>query len=164
MKKYLLIFIFSIFAFPCWGQISTCVNIGGYWGEWSNQYSYEAFGHEHQFIVYHNGSHPSRYFFKVVITNYDFPDAKEKRNHLKTDTWYTYKGYVEYMPQWDNRKKDYTLNQFIDSFQSGDCYNGKGLKKVNAIIKIAPYKRTPHTYNILFGGYGVGIELNWPKK
>lgn len=164
MKKYLLILIFSLLALPCFGQIRTSVNIGGYWGEWSSQYFYEAFGHEHSFIVYHKNSHPSRYFFKVVITNYDFPDAKEKREHLKSGTWYTYNGYVEYSPQWDDQKREYTLNKFIDSFDSGGCYNGKGLNKVNAIIKIEPYKKTPQTYNIFFGGYGVGINLNWPKK
>lgn len=168
MKKYLLIFIFSIFAFPCLGQISTCVNIGGYWGEWSNinsyfpQNHYTAYGTNAQFIIYDKYNHPSSYFFRVVITNFDFPDAKRKRKHLKTGEWYQYSGYVEYVPQRDG--KGYSLDAFVRSFQSGNCYSNHEKVKTKAIIKIAPYKKEPQTYNVWFDNYGIGLILNWKKK
>ena len=168
MKKYLLLFILSIFTLPCIGQIRTCVNIDGYWGEWSNNSYwpdnyYVAYGTKAQFIIYNKHTHPSSYFFRVVITNFDFPDAKRKREHLKNGEWYQYEGYVEYVPQWAGEGKGYTLDAFVRSFQLGHCTSDQEKVKTKAIIKIAPYKKTPQTYNIWFNNYGIGLILNWKK-
>ena len=163
MKKYLLVVIFSIFALPCLGQISTSININGYWGKWSSSNSYVAYGTDAQFIIYDKLRHPSRYDLKVVITNFDFPDAKEKRKHLKTGEWYTYEGYIEYQPQFDDSTKEYNLDAFVHSFHAGYCYYNPGLKKLKAIIKIAPYRKSPQTYNIWFDKYGLGLSFNWGK-
>lgn len=165
MKKLLIILFVSLFAVPAIGQVSTCVNINGYWGEWSNvevyipENDYAIQGRMTDFIVYHNNSHPSEYIFRVVITNYTYPTKEQIKQHRKNNVWYTYPGYVEYCPQYDGYKKEYTLERFIENFDYGHCYYGGNRVRVNATIKIAPYKKNPEVYNIWFDKYAIGIHI-----
>lgn len=154
--KRLLIFIFLfIFALPCLGQVYTCVNIDGYWGKWENSQYYYTKGTTDNFIIYHTWRHPSEYTFKVVISNYFRPDNKTKRRHWKNNEWYEYSGYVEWrMP--DN----YEIKDALYAFPN--CPSSTKYKKIKlqATIKIAPYKKVPSVYNVWIKGYGYGLGID----
>lgn len=163
--RTLLLILYIFFALPCLGQIRTCVNIDGYWGDWSNdgvyipENYYAITGRTTDFVVYSKFGHPSEYIFRVVITNYQNPTKGQIKLFRKNNKWYTYTGYVEYCPQYDGIKKEYTLAKFIENFNHGNCYYNENRVKRYATIKIAPYKKSPRVYNIWFEGYGVGIQL-----
>ena len=155
MKKLLLLIFLSISTFPCLGQIYTCVNIDGYWGNWQNSGSFYTKGKTDNFIIYAQNSHPSQYTFKVVITNYSWPDNKTKRQHRKNDEWYEYSGYIEWtMPEEDE------IKDAINVFPVCPYSPSKKYKRIRrkATIKIEPYKKFPNVYNIWFDGYGIGIQ------
>lgn len=99
-------------------------------------------------------------FFSFRITNYAPPSKKEIKQHLKTNTWYEYRGIVEYYvndtyPTANDIAKYCTLvtpdpRRDVTPHIKRTC---------SATIKIAPYKKTPECYNIWFDNIGIGINM-----
>lgn len=164
MKKIIIFFLFVCsFAIPAIGQISTCTNINGYWGKWIQPWGIEVTGNVDDFVIYPDGFHPSDYYFRVVITNYNQPTKEEMRLHKKKNMWYTYTGYVEYFVSINSRGNWDTVDSVVRGFPNNGGRAARasfGKKKTSkATIKIEPYKKSPRVYNIWFEGYGVGIQL-----
>ena len=91
------------------GQIKTCGYYDGYWSEWEKDYFEDLFdridytlpyekvnGNYSGFCIHQGGVHPSLYSFKFQISNYIEPTKRVKKEHLKSNQWYEYRGIVEY--------------------------------------------------------------------
>lgn len=83
-------------------------------------------------------------------------DKKAKKQRIKTDQWYEYTGTVEYYTNglWDKFKDIVNQWPYVPDASYGEVHT------VSATIKIQPYKKNPKVYNILFEGYGIGINLD----
>lgn len=142
---------------------SVCNYIDGYWGEWHlPAYRLNVQGNYDNFIIYNSSYHPSSYMVKVVINNFQYNvDKKEKKRRRKENLFYEYNGTVELYLRADD--SPVTIRQWVANWNSRGFIPQKDdrffpSKKVEypAIIKIAPYKDNPTTYNIFFEGYGIG--------
>lgn len=142
---------------------STNYNVDGYWGKWENLYlGLTMTGTYSSFVIHENGEHPSRYGCKVNIYNYNNNvSKKEKKRRRKKNEWYTYNGTIEiFLNEQTN-----TTRKWVESFGEFFCnFNYKGRDgSTSAIyaakIMIAPYKKYPQTYNIMFDGYAIGFML-----
>ena len=99
-------------------------------------------------------------FFTFRIPNYKLPSKKEIKQHLKTNTWYEYRGTVEYYvndayPTANDIAKSCKLvcpdpRQDVTPQVKRTC---------SATIKIQPFKKEPTCYNIWFDNIGIGIDI-----
>ena len=165
MKKF--IFIISLLlciSFNSEAQIWANAYFDGYWGEWKSMGPVAKIkGNYDGFIIYLDKEGPWEYRFKFTVNNMTFPDKKQRKKDIKTDTWYTFTGTVEYYISDDyptilsafRAKKEVT-------FLPAKLQSGRPTKKVTsrATIKIAPFKDLPKCYNIWFDNVGFGINLN----
>ena len=143
---------------------STNYNVDGYWGKWEHLYlGLGMTGTYSSFVIHDNGKHPSQYGCKITIYNYnDNISKKEKKRRRKKNEWYTYNGTIEiFLDEHEN-----TTRKWVESFGENFCCFGnyKGAKGSTsatyaAKIMIAPYKKYPQTYNIMFDGYAIGFIL-----
>ena len=166
MKKSSLIILFVIIPITSFCQtyfsFTKCIN--NYWGEWkySNPYrtidgGYLLNGTYDEFIIYAYDKHPSQYIMKVKLFAMSVDnDKKAKKQRIKTDQWYEYTGTVEYYTNglWDKFKDIVNQWPYVPDASYGEVHT------VSATIKIQPYKKNPKVYNILFEGYGIGINLD----
>lgn len=143
---------------------STNYNVDGYWGKWEHLYlGLGMTGTYSSFVIHDNSKHPSQYGCKITIYNYnDNISKKEKKRRRKKNEWYTYNGTIEiFLDEHEN-----TTRKWVESFGENFCCFGnyKGAKGSTsatyaAKIMIAPYKKYPQTYNIMFDGYAIGFIL-----
>ena len=143
---------------------STNYNVDGYWGKWEHLYlGLGMTGTYSSFVIHDNRKHPSQYGCKITIYNYnDNISKKEKKRRRKKNEWYTYNGTIEiFLDEHEN-----TTRKWVESFGENFCRFGnyKGAKGSTsatyaAKIMIAPYKKYPQTYNIMFDGYAIGFIL-----
>lgn len=143
---------------------STNYNVDGYWGKWEHLYlGLGMTGTYSSFVIHDNSKHPSQYGCKITIYNYnDNINKKEKKRRRKKNEWYTYNGTIEiFLDEHEN-----TTRKWVESFGENFCCFGnyKGAKGSTsatyaAKIMIAPYKKYPQTYNIMFDGYAIGFIL-----
>lgn len=141
----------------------------GYWSSWHTIYA-ECYGKYSSFILYSSDVHPSNYFFKFTINNYQQPTSKEIKAHRKSNTWYEYQGTVEYYVHEDYptikdvlKKEGFPFIYYIDKpYWHNWGYDAKKpivRRTAIATIKIAPYKKHPETYNFLFDNVGFAIDM-----
>lgn len=164
-------------------RLRTSVYYNNYWGSWGDLNDCRIKGNYDGFIIYEDDKHPSNYFFSFHINGFVNPSKKEIKKHYKNKVWWEYSGYVEYYicdlyPTVADvfKEKGRLLREFDLSFSDyesklsalkaskmvkGQSYTPIGFKRVrkNATIKIAPYKKVPQVYNILFDGCGYAIDL-----
>lgn len=143
---------------------STNYNVDGYWGKWEHLYlGLGMTGTYSSFVIHDNSKHPSQYGCKITIYNYnDNISKKEKKRRRKKNEWYTYNGTIEiFLDEHEN-----TTRKWVESFGENFCCFGnyKGAKGSTsatyaAKIMIAPYKKYPQTYNIMFDEYAIGFIL-----
>lgn len=100
MKKSIITIILVIlFPIASHSQIfsftNCCIYIDGYWGEWKSE-SFKSSGRVDNFVLYRNEGHPSNFFVRVKIDNYQTPTKADLKSHYKSGTWYRYQGTVEY--------------------------------------------------------------------
>ena len=143
---------------------STNYNVDGYWGEWKNIYSgLTMSGTYSSFVIHGNNTHPSLYGCKVNIFNYnDNISKKEKKRRRKKKEWYTYNGTIEiFFKEYINttRKWVETFGEPFYRFGNYKGATGSTSATYAAKIMIAPYKKYPQTYNIMFNGYAIGFTL-----
>ena len=160
------------------------VYYNGFWGDWKEFRDCTLKGDYNGFYLYEDTKHPSEYFFKFEITGYVAPSKKEIKQHYKANTWWEYKGYVEYyicdvyptvvdvIKEKGRLLRDYDLlfSEYdrrlatlkASKMTRGENYSPIGFKRIrkSATIKIAPYKKVPQCYNIYFDGGGYAIDLN----
>lgn len=140
---------------------ATNYNVDGYWGEWKKLYvELPMTGTYSSFVIHDIGSHPSRYGCKINIYNYnDNVSKKEKKRRRKKKEWYSYNGTIEiFLNEQINTTRKWVENfgQFFPTYKG---YNGSKSVIYPAKIMIAPYKKTPITYNIIFDGYAIAFTL-----
>lgn len=165
MKK--IIFIISMLlsiSFNSDAQIKACGHFDGYWSDWKDMGTEtEIKGNYDGFIIYLDKEGPWEYRFKFKVNNMTFPNKRQRKKDIKTDTWYTFSGTVEYYIT-DSYPTIIQLFRAAKGpmFAPAKLDNGRPTKKVTkrATIKIAPFKDRPKTYNIWFENVGFGINLN----
>ena len=165
MKKLFLILI--LFAVSCkvnCSVISTCVYYDGYWGKWS-KVNIGIIGNYSTMTLYNEQYHPSLYNFKFTITNYRIPTKEEQKQHIASNRWIEYEGFVEY----------YIIDEYMTIKEIFKKFNWPSIcpalhkveegqtpcvkRTVKAIIRIQPYKDHPKRYNIVFEDVMFGIDL-----
>ena len=105
-------------------------------------------------------------YFKFRI-NYPIkkPSNKVRKEHLKNNEWYVYKGTVEYYvdDRYPTAQEIAKKNYLVKPDPRTDIT--PCVKRIceDATIKIAPYKKHPQMYNIWFDGIGVGIDIKYLK-
>lgn len=175
---FMLLLLTNVKAQP---YFQTCAYVHGYWTQWENkaysdsyQYKFSARKNDYnetfcglQFAGYY--SDEWNWFLKIDMINYVKPDKKEIKLHFKKNIWYEYSGTVEYYvsDEYPTIEKilEYNKFPFIDP-----TYRSKGTvvkRKTKATIKIAPYKKTPRVFNIIFDGCGIAFDwgnLPFDKK
>ena len=105
-------------------------------------------------------------YFKFRI-NYPIkkPSKKVRKEHLKNDEWYVYKGTVEYYvnDRYPTAQEIAKNNYLVKPNPRTDIT--PCVKRIckDATIKIQPYKKRPSCYNIMFDGIGVAIATQYFK-
>ena len=166
LKVKLTIFFLIVSVTAAFSQAtikSTNYNVDGYWGKWENLYlGLTMTGTYSSFVIHDNSRHPSQYGCKITIYGYnDNISMKEKNRRRKKNEWYTYNGTIEiFLNEHTN-----STRKWVESFGEYFCsFNHKGKKGSTSVtyaaeIMIAPYKKHPQTYNIVFDGYAIGFTL-----
>lgn len=148
---------------------STCAYYDGFWSKWDDRYTniFDLYGNYHSIAIYEANTHPSNFYFKFEIDNFQIPDKKTIKNHYKNKTWYEYSGWVEYniTDQYPTAKDALRNNPilfpnfpYVLPQQRGDT-KPTVTKRVRATIKIEPFKKTPKVYNIFYENVGFAINL-----
>lgn len=166
LKIRLIIFFLIVGVTSAFSQAlikSTNYNVDGYWGKWENLcLGLTMTGTYSSFVIHDNGKHPSQYGCKITIYNYnDNVSKKEKRRRRKADEWYAYNGTIEiFLNEHTN-----TTRKWVESFGEFFClFNYKGCEGSTsriypAKIMIAPYKKYPQAFNIMFESYAIAFML-----
>lgn len=164
MKKFVVI-IFTLFciSLDSQAQLRVCGYFDGYWSSWVDVSDVQIYGNYEGFILYNKSEGPWDYRFKFTIDNFKVPNKKQRKKDIKSDTFYTFSGTVEYYISDDNPSVLFNFRN-----RKGPCFigskldNGRPTKKITskATIKVAPFKDVPTTYNIWFDGVALGINLN----
>lgn len=162
MKRFLFVtlvtLICSMAYSTSWIKTTICQN--GTWYPWNESSFVGQYGTWDRFVVYHTDRDPSNFYFRITIENFSIPPKKVRKEHIKNNEWYQYKGYIEY---WiDDDHMDFLSNLYVPNIllpmksTPWNKYNGRPsiIKKTEAVIKIQPYEKTPVTYNIWFEGIG----------
>ena len=100
-----------------------------------------------------------RDIFSFRITNFRLPDKKERKAHEKSGEWFSYYGTVDY----------YVNDEYptAAALAKGNCLvvpNPRtdvtpSVKRHTVCeIRIAPFKKEPENWNIIFDGIGIGIS------
>lgn len=158
IRLCLLILLLLIIPVDSFAQ-KQCFNYKGQWSSWSsisgNIYHY---ADESGIILKTNGLQE---YFRFQISNYKPPTKKELKQHIKSGEWFEYEGIVEYYVN-----DTYPTAEDI----SKSCYFVMPNPRVDitptikrstkCIIRIAPYKKLPACYNVLFDEIGVGIDIH----
>lgn len=156
------LFVFTILlggTISAFSQIH-CYNIDGYWGD-SSRLSMRIYGNYNGFVLYKD--HPSNYTFKFTIDTEHNPTKKEIKSRYKKNIWWEYTGTVEYyVSEQYPTIKDVLEKGIGPTFlNSKSSFPGNPVIKrtAKAIIRIAPYKKRPQTYNFVFDDVGYAINL-----
>ncbi len=165
MKKILILTVL-LFFFQNSSAQSLCLYRDGFWGNWSEVGSSARFyGNYSGFMIYNSSVGQWDWGFKFQISGFSIPPKKARKQRIKNNQWYEYKGTVEYFisddyPNYYAYVKGSTYPKFIAA-ESFTKQNGRPVKKivVPATIKIAPYKDHPRVYNIYFQNVGIAISM-----
>lgn len=146
----------------CEVPITYCKYDGEKWGKWnttaftylSEEYVYLLQGTYDEFVIHSKSMDSENYVLKVKIDSMSIDTDKSKmKQRRKADEWYVYKGTVEYISEKD---EPFDLNAWPKGLTNKSGFEHES-HKVRAVIKVAPYKRQPEFYNILFDNVGLAI-------
>ena len=153
--------LFCSIAANSWPWIKTSLCQNGTWSEWKRASGVVQVGNWDCFTV--QGWLSDRpFYFRVTLDNFSMPDKKTRNAHIKNQEWYEYSGYIEYwiddehLDFISNISEDTSLGYFPNEAVIRSAVYGtpRIIKKSKAIIKIAPFKKRPQTYNIWFENIG----------
>lgn len=163
--KMLILFLFGgiTSAFAQATIKSTCYNVDGYWGQWEDAHGWlNVTGTYSSFVIHQTHNHPSEYGCKINVYGYDDNlSKKEKKQRLKDGEWYTYNGSIEIFLKGNVNTARKWVKSFSWTLGSFDYKDAKGTTKATyaAKIMIAPYKKIPKTYNVIFEGCAIAFTL-----
>lgn len=170
MKKLSLLILLLVITLKA-HCLSYSVFVNGYWGEWKSfGYNINFYGNYGGFCLYEKNHHPSQFFFRFSIDNYQSPTKDQLKRARKSNTWFEYTGTVEYFvnDEYPTIEKQYLKPCFIMPYKPYSySADGPRVKRTTrAKIKIAPYKDHPVVYNIWFDnvGFGINLETSYFKK
>ena len=181
MKKIVLLLLVLIpFFLQAQITISTSAYVHGYWTNWEQRYSsnpwacndllcamtYNSFSEGNVFngMEFRNPSLQKwEWCFKFEVNTYIRSDKKERKNHLNSNQWYEYQGWVEYYVTDEYPTIEKVLEHYQFPMVDPNGMGARAKRRTKATIRIAPYKKEPECFNIYFDGVGVGISFNkWP--
>lgn len=162
MKKLVLFIFFALICSVAYSQwIKTAVNQNGTWYPWRQGHGVTLSGSWDYFAVHSIYYDSSRFYFKIKIDNFTIPPKKVRKDHLKSNTWYEYSGYIEYWIDDDHLDfisalEDEALKLLPGAAVPWLQFGGRPsiVKKSPAKIMIQPYKSYPQLFNIWFEGIG----------
>ena len=140
-----------------------CVLIDNCWGNWNSFLGFDNLYGKFSDIRCVRGSHPSTYCWRLVIDNYRTPTKDEIKSHRKNNKWFEYQGTFEYYitDEYPDLRSQ-LLNKIWEDPRYHDTSKGQTpciKKTVRVKIGIAPYKKEPECYNIMFeNGSNVNIQ------
>ena len=175
MKKVILIGILSILSvnyISAQRGFSMAFYINSMWGKWAPSSDFVSGSYDDFVIIRSKNTHPSNYYARIIINNFELAQKSEYKKRHKNNEWYEYSGIIEYFECDDyGSAKTTTMDERIKSglglsFLAPTSYdkNLKGFRTIRKIIKIkiAPYEEYPIIYNIFFDNYGIGIAMRPP--
>ncbi|WP_307768823.1 hypothetical protein [uncultured Bacteroides sp.] len=171
MKKILFLLSFILYNLSVLGQttFSYTKYLNGYWDDqWKSAHEiwgrslisgYVMKGTYDDFIIYISGNTPADFTTHLKIDKLNLNiDKKEKKRRLKENQWYEYTGVLECYFD-----KDITsVEKWLRRFPTVPTPNWPDIKKqtISVTVLIAPYKKTPETYNIIINNnLRLGISL-----
>lgn len=160
MKKILCVLLFMCSTPLVFSQDFTySTNISNLWGDWNTAYHARLNGKYDDLIVTSNSyNHPSEYIARIKLNNFKIEeDKKERKRRIKANEWYVYEGTITIKVEGEE-----DLLYFVKIFPNYGSYHfsRETEKTYKATIKIAPYEKSPKTYNIFFEDYGIAISIN----
>ncbi len=173
MKKILLLFFWGLDFLCVYPQVycETCYGayIDGIWGASSSTYSDYYAGTFGEFVHTSIDVHPSMYYFKLKIIDYENPNKDQIKYHYKNNKYWRYKGiltyYVsdEYPDVKSQIEKGKTL---IVAPWKHDVNKGQtpcSQRSCSVEVLIYPYKKYPESYKIFLNknlGFGIHFYTN----
>lgn len=103
-------------------------------------------------------------YFTFWITGYRTPTKDERKFHQKNDVWYEYTGWVEYTVN-DDYPTAADLSKWKKFVLPEPRYDitPTVTRKTTCKIRIAPYKKHPEVYNVLFDNIAVAVSISGLK-
>lgn len=100
-----------------------------------------------------------REVFSFQISNFNFPNKKTRKEHLKTDKWFVLYGTVDYYVN-DNypTAEDLAKNCLLVIPNPRSDQSPSVKRHTTCEIRIAPFKKEPTCWNVYFDGIGIGIS------
>lgn len=150
-----LFLFFTPFANAQWSE-TFCYK--GSWSSWKTGYGKISHYNDDSGIILKTPG--GQTYFSFYISNYTPPTKAELKEHLKSGQWFEYQGYVEY-----------SVN---DAYPTAEAIAREGRfvmpnprtdetptiqRRTHCTIKVAPYKKLPACYNIIFDNIGIGIDI-----
>lgn len=148
-------------------NISVSCNVAGYWSPWENAFGANVCGSFSGFSIAYSSDQNWDWYIRFHIDNYRVPTKEEMKALKKVDRWLEYKGTVEYYVIDEYPTIEDVMRAFGPRLLPPKGPNHRVKRTAKATIKIAPYKKFPKVYNILFDGVGYAIDLNgckWDKN
>lgn len=160
MKKILCVLLFLCSTPLVFSQDFTySTNISNLWGDWKTAYYARLHGKYDDLIVTSNSyDHPSEYTARIKLKNFKKEeDKKERKRRIQANEWYVYEGTITFKSD-----GEVDLLHLVKMFPNYGRYHSSSEteKTYKATIKIAPYEKSPKTYNIFFEDYGIAISIN----
>jgi hypothetical protein len=171
LASFLLLIISINFTFAQKGGFSFSFNINSMWGNWQPASERILGNYNDLVIVEGEYTHPSDYYVRITLDNFELIKDTNYKKRLKNNQWYEYTGTIEYFEidnpaEWHTTFEDRIKSNIGLSFgaPTANDRDKKGFRAIKkpAIIKIAPYKEYPIIYNIFFDNYGIAIDLTPP--
>lgn len=115
-------------------------------------------------LRFRNRAYPSDdWVFQFTIDDYNKPDKKTRKEHIKYDIPYEYSGTAEYYVSDDYPTIDKVLKEYGFPRLRPHGENVRVKRTAKARIKIQAYKKEPTRFYIYFDLVGIGIDLSkWP--
>ena len=174
MKKILLTLLVGLVSLST-NALSYNLWYDGVWHGWDD-FHYSVSGTYDDLIFYYQADGISHYMLRITINGFWVPDKKTMKECIKNNQWLNYKGTVEYYvcddyPSaydiWTKRPHYYSgllhnsLNLIYWNYHD-DQWNKRPVKRVKmqADIRIAPFKKSPKTYNVYWENVGLGITVD----
>ena len=158
---FLLVFC-GLFKFQINAQ-SICFNYKGEWSPWEDIRYFKVYRNNDcsGLTLKTNGGLKALSF---QITNFRFPDKKEREEHLKSGKSFSYYGTIEYyvnsaLPTAEDIAKRCLL---VAPYPRSEIETPT-LRRSVCEIRIKPFKKEPEVWNIFFDNIGIAISTKGLK-
>ena len=103
-------------------------------------------------------------FFKFQINNFIPPTKKQLKEHRKSNQWFSYYGTVDYYvnDKYPTAEDFCKVNRFVIPNPRTDV-TPSAKRHTACEIRIAPYKKHPELYLIIFDNVGIEVSIKGLK-